>query len=528
MVGDDDDDDDDDNEEDDEADGGGGAKQARAFKGGYVKLSGEDDDDDDDADAEASSGSVKQLMVGHNKDEVWGLAVHPTDPNCFVTTGDDHTCRVWDAATRTLKRIVLLDTIPEIADLEGEPLSRAAAFSPDGSRIAVGLGGRVGRRGAKRSPGGIALLDSETLELVSPGACKPREAWVSDVKFSPDGLTVAVGAHDSKVELLDATLAKPWWGPGGRDPETKRKLRPLGRCKKSSSYITHFDFSADGSVLQTNDGDYELLYYDVARSAAGGGGSGKSAASIGKHRPDGASAFRDTDWATWTCVLGWPVQRIWPGGADGTDINACARSGSGDLLATSDDFGKVTLFRYPVVHAPSTPAEGSAAAHAAAAESRRAAKGDAGAKKNKKKKRGKARSTNAATPGDLAANISVSGHCSHVTNVRFSVDDSLLLSTGGNDRCVMQWRITRLEDTVTEEFKAIAAENAKKAAARAESAAAAEAEESKESAKPKRKKKPSSSSSSSSSPSSSRAHGAKSAGRRVGAGSKSRRGASGR
>ena len=39
---------------------------------------------------------------------------------------------------------------------------------------------------------------------------------------------------------------------------------------------------------------------------------------------------------------------IWQEDADGTDVNACARSNQGErqLIATADDFGKV-LFRYP-------------------------------------------------------------------------------------------------------------------------------------------------------------------------------------
>ena len=49
--------------------------------------------------------------------------------------------------------------------------------------------------------------------------------------------------------------------------------------------------------------------------------------------------MRDQKWETWTCTLGWPVQGIWPAGADGTDINSCAMSHTKDLIVSGDDFG---------------------------------------------------------------------------------------------------------------------------------------------------------------------------------------------
>merc|ERR1712196_178013 len=84
-------------------------------------------------------------------------------------------------------------------------------------------------------------------------------------------------------------------------------------------------------MLQTTSGDYELLYWD---------------ASTGQQLVMSANQ-RDVEWARWTCILGWPCRGVWPEGADGTDINVCVRSHSGNLLATTDDFGEVKLFKYP-------------------------------------------------------------------------------------------------------------------------------------------------------------------------------------
>uniref|UniRef100_A0A8C5T181 EMAP like 2 n=1 Tax=Laticauda laticaudata TaxID=8630 RepID=A0A8C5T181_LATLA len=103
-------------------------------------------------------------------------------------------------------------------------------------------------------------------------------------------------------------------------------------------------------------------------------------------------AVRNQEWATATCVLGFGVFGIWPEGADGTDINAVCRSHEGKLLASADDFGKVHLFSYPCCQ-PRAPSH------------------------------------------------TYSGHSSHVTNIAFLHDDSLLLSTGGVDTGVLQWRL---------------------------------------------------------------------------------------
>ncbi|KAG6611619.1 putative microtubule-associated protein [Phytophthora cinnamomi] len=106
-----------------------------------------------------------------------------------------------------------------------------------------------------------------------------------------------------------------------------------------------------------------------------------------------ASSLRDVKWATWTCTLGWPVQGIWPECADGTDINAVSASSSRTILASGDDSSNVKFFRYPCIPKGSKF-------------------------------------------------IACRGHSSHVANVRFSFDDKYLISVGGNDRSIFQWKLS--------------------------------------------------------------------------------------
>jgi microtubule-associated protein-like 6 len=287
------------------------------------------------------------LAEAHCRDELWGLAMHPTDPTLAATAGDDKTIRVWNLASHCMTGKVVTDCF-----------SRSVAWSPDGALLLAGLGGRVGR-GRQANDGAYIVADAASLEVVH--SARDSKQWISDVKFSPDGSMYGIGSHDNKVYIYSV------------DGFSKKCV-----LDKHNSYITHFDFSADGKYVQSNCGAYELLFYSTETG----------------EQETSATELRDVDWATWTCTLGWPVQGIWPAEADGTDINAVDRSHSGALIATADDFGKVKVFNYPCLEKGSGCVEGV-------------------------------------------------GHSSHVTNVRFSVDDGYMLTTGGNDRSVFQWRVRK-------------------------------------------------------------------------------------
>ena len=64
---------------------------------------------------------------------------------------------------------------------------------------------------------------------------------------------------------------------------------------------------------------YEILFSDTSNAA---------------QITDGATKLLNTEWASWTCTLGWPVIGIWSGSMDGSDINAVDKSPDQNFLAT--------------------------------------------------------------------------------------------------------------------------------------------------------------------------------------------------
>uniref|UniRef100_A0A8C6GHA7 Echinoderm microtubule associated protein like 2 n=1 Tax=Mus spicilegus TaxID=10103 RepID=A0A8C6GHA7_MUSSI len=278
------------------------------------------------------------LLVQGHVEELWGLATHPSRAQ-FVTCGQDKLVHLWSSETHQ-----------PVWSRSIEDPARSAGFHPSGSVLAVGT-----------VTGRWLLLDTETHDLVAIHTDGNEQ--ISVVSFSPDGAYLAVGSHDNLVYVYTVDQ-------GGR------KVSRLGKCSGHSSFITHLDWAQDSTCFVTNSGDYEILYWDPVTCK----------------QITSADTVRNVEWATATCVLGFGVFGIWPEGADGTDINAVARSHDGKLLVSADDFGKVHLFSYPCCQ-------------------------------------------------PRALSHKYGGHSSHVTNVAFLWDDSMALTTGGKDTSVLQWRV---------------------------------------------------------------------------------------
>ncbi|XP_063040527.1 echinoderm microtubule-associated protein-like 1 isoform X2 [Engraulis encrasicolus] len=248
----------------------------------------------------------------------------------------------------------------------------------------------------------VCLWDSASHQ---PIWTKTMEDAVQSSGFHPSGAVVAIGTQTGRWLVLDT--------------ETKDLVTVHTDGNEQLSVMR---YSPDGNFLAIGSHDNYIYIYAVAEN-------GKKYSRVGKC--SGHSSFithldwsvdsqylvsnsgdyeilywipsvckqvvsvettRDIPWASYTCTLGFHVFGLWPEGSDGTDINAVCRSHEGRLLVTGDDFGKVHLFAFPCsqFRAPS---------HV------------------------------------------YGGHSSHVTNVTFLFDDSHLVSTGGKDMSIMQWRV---------------------------------------------------------------------------------------
>ncbi|KAK9816488.1 hypothetical protein WJX72_000919 [[Myrmecia] bisecta] len=219
--------------------------------------------------------------------------------------------------------------------------------------------------------------------------------------FSPDGQHLAVGMQGGGIKILEFHPAtrQVWWCKPFKLAVDELRYSPNGRYLAAASHeqvIDVFDVKQGyKKVTRCHGHSSAIRHLDWSADSTVLQSNDQAYevlcfdAQTGKAAGDNQ---RDTVWASWTCVLGFAVMGIWPRDSDGTDVNACDRSPSQQYLATADDFGMVKLFHYPCVvqHAPCHPYR---------------------------------------------------GHSSHVTNVRWTADEKRLVSTGGIDRTIMQWRV---------------------------------------------------------------------------------------
>ena len=226
------------------------------------------------------------------------------------------------------------------------------------------------------------------------------------VAISPSTDHVAIGFNDGKVmvkaglfdllnQLAKFKHAKEWietmrYSPNGKflavgshdngiyiyDTETY-SLKSSNNSMHSS-YVVALDWSVDSSSLHSCCGAYELLFWTVSEEGQL------------EHNPSGANDTRDELWDRFSTHFGWPVQGIFGHLKDYSHVNRVDRSQDGQTFAVGNDWGLVEIFR---------------------------------------------------NPNDMRCySKGYKAHCEHVTNVKWTYDKQYLLSAGGYDQCIMQWK----------------------------------------------------------------------------------------
>ena len=367
-----------------------------------------------------NSGELQLLLQGHaacrgaaSPGSLDALATHPSRA-LAVTAASDMTLRLWGL---TEHRMVCMRPLPATAT--------SAAFAPDGELMCVGL-----------ATGDFLLLATHDLRPVGGGggggggggsgggarhAEAPRGA-VLGARFSPEGSMLALASADGCVHVYaQAAGGGRGWAAG---------WRRVAQCVGHAGAVHQLDWSQEAMALapSTNEPEgrrqaevagecwllrscsdaAELMHWELLceRETARNGTQLGAVTSARARCVRQAAAVRDVPWSSDSVGFAWatlalaptPDAAAPPGGhhaahhaAPLLPPPAVHRSHDGHVLAAAHAHGGVALWRWP-----------------------------------------------ANRPG--AACKRYLGHAAPPSSVAFTHDDSLLLTAGGSDLTLLQWR----------------------------------------------------------------------------------------
>ena len=392
------------------------------------------------SDADGSDLHSGPVLQGHFTDELWGIAAHPTRPE-YATVGDDQTLRIWSAETRKLLRLTRLDSA-----------SRAVAYSANGKYLALGLGRPKDERYVHRDAmrrlshrttvdlarkyGAFVIMDEA--DLTVKHETRDSKAWIQSIAFSPDGSTLAVGSSDHDVYLYNTD-----------------DLAAKAKCRGHTRGVHHIDFSEDSNYLQTSGAwdtvDHTAEYYaaktrptDTLGTAPDPNAGRRRERVKGERHPDykqqyeimfwtaesgepqrNAAVLKNQVWSTYTMNVGWSVKAAWPHKEDASAVAALSAVNTGiKSNVVTVDAAEEYANRYVEVTAAATSWEGTEVALC--------------------DMYGRVRVARFPFTNDDETYHELRGHAPGVADAVFLAEDSHLVTIGAQDRCVFQWKVTRV------------------------------------------------------------------------------------
>ena len=270
----------------------------------------------------------------HHANEIWSLAVRPTDGRMVVSAGFRTSAMVWDPQSgRVITEIpgqsavvfcvawspdgelVASAGVTETAEfnlkvvnpqdptrdfeLQSKSEFMAVAFDPGSKHLVTG-----------QQDGTVRVWDVRThLELGKVGA---HMKAILGIAFSPDGSRLASMSMDGEIKLWDAKRL------GERHFDGKAELRVAPMRARSPGACLNLAFSPDGRFLASGGEEYTVKIWDVEKG-------GEPVTILRGHKediyavafsPDGrwlASAGEDTTVRVLDCRAGYALARIFRG-----------------------------------------------------------------------------------------------------------------------------------------------------------------------------------------------------------------------
>ena len=207
------------------------------------------------------SRSSQVVNQGHASLQLHGISACPTNPDEYATAGDDGSVVVWSIGRKSCVRRVEIDAA-----------SRAIAWSEDGSKLVVGIGGNPAMLA---KDGAFMILDAGSLQIIFEDR-KSKKTITDAAWIGGESAVIALSSADGTVYLHDTVTYD---------------LKKIITIPNNQGVIKRIDFSGDGKYarLGTDNGLFDVLTNDGSL--------------ISDPRDT-----RDIEWSTYNSTYDWLTQ----------------------------------------------------------------------------------------------------------------------------------------------------------------------------------------------------------------------------